>query len=124
MQEPIQPNNEFAPVPSMSEPTSDDKLWALLAYVLSPLVPIILILMEDKKNRPFIKSHAYQAGVSGVALWIVVFIIGLIPVVGCISPLLALAGWVGLIYFGVQAYNGKSVTIPVVTDFCKKQGWA
>lgn len=40
-----------------SEVTSDDKLWALLAYIFSPLVPIILMLMEDKKNRPFIKAH-------------------------------------------------------------------
>ena len=34
--------------------TSDDKLWAALAYVLTPLIPIIILLMEDKKNRPFI----------------------------------------------------------------------
>ena len=38
--------------------TSDDKLWALLSYILSPIVPIILLLMEDKKNRPFIKYHS------------------------------------------------------------------
>jgi uncharacterized membrane protein len=41
--------------------TSDDKLWALLAYVLTPIVPIILLLMEDKKNRPFIRAHNAQA---------------------------------------------------------------
>ena len=34
-----------------SEITSDDKLWALLAYILSPLVPIIILVMEDKKNQ-------------------------------------------------------------------------
>ena len=33
------------------EITSDDKLWALLAYIFSPLVPIIILLMEDKKSR-------------------------------------------------------------------------
>ena len=40
--------------------TSDDKLWALLTYVLSPVVPIIILLMEDKKNRPFLKSSQYS----------------------------------------------------------------
>ena len=33
--------NDFEP-----EITSDDKLWALLAYVLSPLVPIIILFLE------------------------------------------------------------------------------
>lgn len=48
-------------VPPTQEITSDDKLWALLSYILTPLVPIIVLLLEDKKNRPFIKVHAMQA---------------------------------------------------------------
>jgi uncharacterized membrane protein len=56
--------DQFTP----SEVTSDDKLWAALAYVFSPLVPIIIMLLEDKKNRPFIKAHNMQALVWGVAL--------------------------------------------------------
>ena len=40
---------------NLTGPTDDDKLWALLAYVFSPLVPIIIFLMEDKKERPFLK---------------------------------------------------------------------
>ncbi len=106
------------------EISSDDKLWALLAYVLSPVLPIIIMLMEEKKNRPFLKLHNMQALVAGIAIIVVTLVLGLIPVIGCISPLVALAGWVALIYWGVQAYNGKSVTIPVVTDFVKGRGWA
>ena len=33
--------------------TSDDKLWAALSYAFSPLIPLILMLMDDKKNRAF-----------------------------------------------------------------------
>ena len=40
-----------------AEVTSDDKLWAALTYVFSPIVPIILMLMEDKKNRKSDRSH-------------------------------------------------------------------
>ena len=42
------------------EISSDDKLWALLGYIFG-LVAIIALLIEDKKNRPFIKYHAVQA---------------------------------------------------------------
>jgi hypothetical protein len=50
------------------EVTSDDKLWALLTYVFTPLVPIIILLMEDKKNRPFLKAHNAQALFLGIIL--------------------------------------------------------
>jgi uncharacterized membrane protein len=52
--------------PINPEVTSDDKLWTLLAYVLSPLIPIIILFMEDKKNRPYIRAHNAQALVMGI----------------------------------------------------------
>jgi uncharacterized protein len=96
-----------------SEITSDDKLWALLAYIFSPLVPIIIMVMEDKKNRPFLKAHNAQALILGI---ITVLLYG-----ACGLGLLVL---IYEIYLGIQAYNGKLVEVPVITNFCKNQGWA
>ncbi len=112
------------PTRSTGETTSDDKLWALLAYVFSPLVPIIIMFMEDKKNRPYLKLHNMQALVAGVAILAISLILGAIPVINCVSPVLAFALWLLMVYYGLQAYNGKPVTIPVITEFVKKQGWA
>jgi uncharacterized membrane protein len=104
------------------EVTSDDKLWALLAYILSPLVPIIILLMEDKKNRPFLKAHNVQALVFGIAYIVLGSIVALFTFGfgSCLIPLL----WILTIYWGIQAYQGKYVTIPVITNFVTKQGWA
>ena len=107
--------------PMSSDVTSDDKLWALLAYILTPIVPVILMLMEDKKNRPFIRAHNAQALVWGLALYILSSV--LVPVFGiglCLGPI----GFIVNIYWGIQAYNGKMVEIPVITNFVKTQGWA
>ncbi len=96
----------------MGEVTSDDKLWGLLIYVFSPLTPIIVLLMADKKDRPFIKAHNIQA-----------LILGIIAVVTssfCVGILV----WFYQVYLGFQAYNGKQVVIPVISDFVKNQGWA
>ncbi len=82
------------------------------------------MFMEDKKNRPYLKLHNMQALVAGVAILAISLILGVIPLVNCISPFVALALWILMIYYGLQAYNGKAVTIPVITDFVKKQGWA
>ena len=99
--------------------TSDDKLWSLLAYVLSPLVPIILLLMEDKKDRPFIKYHTWQALVLGIVSVVITILIGWTVVGLCLPTLL----WFAMVYWGYQAYQGEYVEIPVVTDFVKNQGW-
>jgi len=95
-----------------SEITSDDKLWAALTYAFAPLVPIILMLMEDKKNRPFIKANNAPA-----------LILGIITVITssfCVGILV----WFYQLYLAYQVYQGKTVEIPVITNFCKGQGWA
>jgi uncharacterized membrane protein len=109
------------PMPSVSpEITSDDKLWALLAYVLSPIVPIILLLMEDKKNRPFIRAHNAQALVLGIVEVILYVVIGW-TLIGLCVPLLL---WAVMVYWGIQAYQGKEVNVPLVTNLVRNQGWA
>ncbi|HSR47615.1 MAG TPA: hypothetical protein VLL77_06450 [Anaerolineales bacterium] len=102
------------------ESTSDDRLWSALAYVFTPLVPIIILLWEEKKNRPYIRAHNMQALVMGiveVALWFVLSF----TIVGLCIPFLL---WVVMLYWAYQAYSGKMVRIPVVTDLVKNQGWA
>lgn len=98
--------------------TEDDKLWALLAWVFTPLVPIIIMLLEEKKDRPFIKKHNMQALVWGVLAILVTALTSFL----CGLP--GLAMWLLGVYWGWQAYQGKSVEIPVITDFVRQQGWA
>src|SRR5690554_6399821 len=97
--------------------TSDDKLWAALAYIFSPLIPIILLLMEDKKNRPYLKFHGVQSLVVGIVMIILVPIIA-VPTFGCGSLL-----WLIMFYWAYKAYQGEYFEIPVVTNFIRSQGW-
>jgi uncharacterized membrane protein len=110
-------------MPSMdasSEPTSDDKLWVLLTWIFTPLVPIIILLMADKKDRPFIKAHNMQALIWGVVNFVLTAVLSFVVIGACVGPVMWLIG----VYFGYQGYQGKLVNIPVLTDFVKGQGWA
>lgn len=98
---------------STADISSDDKLWAALGYIFSPLIPIILLLMEDKKARPFIKFHAVQS----IAAFIVIFVLATVTL-GC-GSIVVLA----MFYWAYKAYQGEYVEIPVVTNFIKNQGW-
>jgi len=107
---------------SMGEVTSDDKLWSFLAYIFTPLSPIIIMLMADKKDRPFIKAHNMQA-----LIWGLFNLVGgtiLSSVLFFCFGLPSIIIWGIGVYWGYQAYQGKTVNIPMVTDFVKNQGWA
>jgi uncharacterized membrane protein len=100
--------------------TQDDKLWALLSYIFSPLVPLIMILVEEKKARPFIKFHAVQALILGLLMDVLYLVLGWVFVGLC----LGLALYVYMIVIGIKAYGGETMTVPVVTDMIKKNNWA
>ena len=101
---------------SAEDITSDDKLWAALGYPI-PLIAIIALLMEDKKDRKFIKFHAVQSIVLNVALWIVIILLSL-PTAGCISLL-----WLITLWPAYDSYQGKYTEIPFISNFVKNQNW-
>jgi uncharacterized protein len=96
-----------------TEITQDDKLWALLSWLLWP-VAVIVLFMEDKKSRPFIKYNA----VLGLAFAVVLYVLGTITV-GC----LFLVGGIYAIVLAIQAFQGQWVKVPLLTDFIKNQHW-
>lgn len=102
--------------------TSDDKLWSALSYVFAPLVGIIVLLMEDKKSRPFIKLHAVQSIAVSVVIWVLGLIVTTVTfgIGGLCLPLL----WLPLLYWAYKSYQGETFDIPVITNFIKNQGWA
>lgn len=102
------------------EITQDDKLWALLSYIFSPIIPIIMLLIEEKKNRPFLKFHAVQALILGIVALVFYTILGFLIIGFC----LGLAVQIYMIYLGIKAFGGETVTVPFVTDLIRKNNWA
>jgi uncharacterized protein len=100
--------------------TAEDRRWALLAYLFTPVVPLLLFFVEPARDRPFVHQHMIQAlalGVVQVALLI------LAPFTFCISTVVFLLVYVGIFYWGFRAYNGELFEIPYVTDYLRKQNW-
>lgn len=101
---------------------SNQRLMGLLAYLLTPIVGIIILVSENMKSDPILKKHAVQS----IAVFVVLLVLSVIltaitfGIAGCIVPFV----WIVIVaLLGIQAYQGKDVNIPVVTDFCKNQGW-
>jgi uncharacterized membrane protein len=100
--------------------TSDDKLWAALGYPIG-LIALIMLFVEGKKNRPFIKFHAVQSLALNVVAWVLATILSIVTFgIGALCfPVLVLL----LIWPAVLAYQGKYFEIPVVTKFIRDQHW-
>ena len=95
------------------EITDDDRLWALLSWLVWP-VAVVMLLMDDKKNRPFVKYNA----VLSLAFWVVASVVGAITF-GC----LAVVGIIYAIVLAIKAYKGEWVEVAFLSDFVKNQGW-
>jgi uncharacterized membrane protein len=114
-------------VPPVDDITDNDKLMAALSYPI-PLVAIIILLVEDMKNRPFQRWHAIQALVANVVLWVLIMLIGCIlgaitVFIGGLCGTAAILLWFVTLYWAYQAYQGIYFEIPWLTQFMKGQGW-
>lgn len=110
---------ETPPAPAAPEVSSEDRLWVLLCFLVAPILPLITLFLDDKKDKPFIKYHTVPTLILGIAEAVVVTVLSLIPFVGCFTPLVYIIN----ILYGVKAYNGTNVDIPVITNFAKQQNW-
>lgn len=105
--------------PAMSpEITSDDKLWAALGYPIG-IIAIIVLLMESKRVRPFIKYHAVQSIALNIVLWIIMIILSVTVIGAVCAPLV----WLVTLWPAFDSYKGNYTEIPVISNFIKNQGW-
>jgi uncharacterized membrane protein len=108
-----QPPAQYGGMPPQSlQPQEDnDKIMAALCYIL-PILMSVIILVTDMKNKPFLKYHAYQSLVLGVALWVVYIVLGITVFGLCLLPI----PFVLQIYYAYLAYSKGIFTIPLVTN--------
>ena len=103
--------------------TDDDKLWGLLSWLpwVGWVLAIIALVIEPQKNRPFVRHHAIQSLAVNVVLSVLMIVLSIVTLGICalIFPLV----WLALIYPAIKAYQGELIELPVITDFCKNQGW-
>ena len=109
---------------SMSDITDNDKLLAALAYIFSPLVSILILLVDTMKSRPYQNYHAINSLPFGIAQILLACVIG--PLTFGIGYCLSVAVFIAQIYYAIKAYqSGASgyFEVPVVSPFMKQQGW-
>lgn len=118
-----------APQPTPTQGTGlSPNVAGALAYLLGPITGIIFLVIE--KNDRFVRFHAMQSTVLGVA-WVIFSIVlsvlsGAIPVLGLIfgfllSFVMAIGGVILWLVLMFKAYQGQEWELPWVGQFARKQ---
>lgn len=119
--------------------TQDDRVLAAVSYVsqlffpLGLIVPVILLISETSKKRPYQKYHAVQSLALGIVIWVLQGALGVVLGAAGLSVVGLLCGcfivpamillWLLPLYYAVQAYGGRRFSIPGMTQFLSDQGW-
>ncbi len=119
--------------------TNDDRVMAALAYasqLINPIglvLPIIILVSETSKQRPFQRYHAIQSLAVSVVLGLVQMgltvlasaagatVIGILCLCFIVPAMIML--WLLPLYYALVAYNGKRFKIPGLTQFLQDQRW-
>jgi hypothetical protein len=119
------------------ESSSDDRLmsalaWLTLVLLQLPIVSVIQLLSPTTKDRPFQRHHAITsllffaaAMVYEVVAAIAYTILGALTLgcgYACLWVIFFLPHALGL-YYALQAYNGKTIELPALSNFGRQQGW-
>jgi uncharacterized membrane protein len=122
---------------TVAESTSDDRLMSMLAWLTMailqlPIVSIIQLVSTSTKDRPFQRHHAitsllfYVAGLAYEFVAVIVYTILGTLTLGCGFACLWVIFFVPQafsLYFALQAYNGKLIELPILSNFARQQHW-
>ena|SRR5258706_11662786 len=91
---------------------------AALSYVFGPISGVIFLVLDGKDK--YVKFHAMQSIVFGVAAFILNTVLGFTIVLAILVPILLIVEfvlWLMLIY---KAWQGEEWEIPVVGKFARQ----
>lgn len=97
-----------------------ENLEGLLCYALGWVTGLIFLIVEP--NNSFVRFHALQSLVTFLGLFIISFVVGLVPVLGVLANVLLLPLQIVLwVLLMVKAYKGERYKLPIAGDFVEKQ---
>jgi uncharacterized membrane protein len=101
--------------------TPESRALVALGY---PLWPLALLALFDRKQSRRLRKQAYQAlgfNVGMAALYGVLYLVSSIPLLGISAALmlaLLLPAFIVLsVYYGIKAWHGDDVRVPIISDW-------
>jgi len=87
----------------------EENVAGFLCYLLGFVTGIVFLVVEKKSS--FVKFHAKQSTITFLGLFVILLVIGWVPVLGTLVWIFTLILWLVLM---IQALQGKRYSLPIV----------
>jgi len=87
----------------------EENVAGFFCYLLGFVTGIVFLVVEKKSS--FVKFHAKQSTITFLGLFVIILVIGWIPVLGTLVWIFTLILWLILM---IEALQGKRYSLPVV----------
>jgi uncharacterized membrane protein len=87
----------------------DENVAGFLCYLFGFVTGIIFLVVEKKSS--FVKFHAKQSTITFLGLFVIILVVGWIPVLGMLVWISTLILWLVLM---IKALQGKRYSLPIV----------
>jgi uncharacterized membrane protein len=97
----------------------DENVAGFFCYLLGFITGIVFLLVEKKSN--FVKFHAMQSTITFLGLFVILMILGMIPIIGLLAYpiwILSLILWLLLM---VKALRGERYMLPIVGKMAEEK---
>jgi uncharacterized membrane protein len=97
----------------------DENVAGFLCYLLGFITGIVFLLVEKKSN--FVKFHAMQSTITFLGLFVILMILGMIPIIGLLAYpiwILSLILWLLLM---IKALKGERYMLPIVGKMAEEK---
>ena len=106
---------------------AQERLAAALAYVLTPVIPLVLLAGSAKDNQ-YLRRHAAQGLIWSIVL-LVLLTLTVVAMVAtlrstllaiCLLPVLILVPFIPGAFLARAVYRGSDVTLPIVSPLAER----
>jgi uncharacterized membrane protein len=97
----------------------DENVAGFFCYLLGFITGIVFLLVEKKSN--FVKFHAMQSTITFLGLFVILMILGMIPIIGLLAYpiwILSLILWLLLM---IKALQGERYRLPIVGKMAEEK---
>ena len=98
----------------------DENIAGMLCYLFWFVSGIALLVLE--KNSAFVRFHAMQSTLTFVSLFVLSFVVRIVPVLGNIAAAVIWLVWVIVwVLAMIKAFAGERYKLPIVGDLTEQQ---
>jgi uncharacterized membrane protein len=98
----------------------DENIAGMLCYLLWFVSGIALLVIE--KDSAFVRFHAMQSTLTFVSLFVLSFVVRIVPLLGDIASAIIWLLWIGVwVLAMLKAFAGERYKLPLVGDLTEQQ---